>query len=193
MTDVRSSAPSDLIGGIGEIAERSWKWMLGIGIASIVLGILLLVWPGVSVVVAAAFFGAYLLISGAVQLVMGVAAPLQIGARILTLISGALSIVLGVVCFRSGLQSIALLGLWIGIGWIISGIGRLASGGMPGYPSRGWAIFDGVLLLIGGVILLWTPITSLLTLTLVSGWMLIILGVVEIVHAFQLRRATRHA
>jgi len=40
-----------------------WKWTLASGLLAVILGILVLVWPGISILVAATLFGVYLLVS----------------------------------------------------------------------------------------------------------------------------------
>ena len=42
--------------------------------------------------------------------------------RALGLVSGALSILLGLICFRGPAESILLLAIWIGFGWLLRGI-----------------------------------------------------------------------
>ena len=41
-----------------------WKWTLASGVLAVILGICVLVWPGISILVAAILFGVYLLVSG---------------------------------------------------------------------------------------------------------------------------------
>jgi uncharacterized membrane protein HdeD (DUF308 family) len=40
-----------------------WKWTLASGRLAVILGILVLAWPGISILVAATLFAAYLLVS----------------------------------------------------------------------------------------------------------------------------------
>ncbi|WP_425300316.1 ATP-binding cassette domain-containing protein, partial [Nocardia farcinica] len=54
------------------------------------------------------------------RLINGLEKPTA-GMRVLYFLSGVLSIVIGVFCFRDELASILLLGLWIGIGWLVLG------------------------------------------------------------------------
>src|SRR5438270_6758264 len=44
-----------------------WKSTLASGIVSLIVGVLVLAWPGISILVAAVAFGVYLLITGAAQ------------------------------------------------------------------------------------------------------------------------------
>ena len=49
------------------VFRHLWKSMLGLGLVTVALGVVVLVWPGKSVVVAGALFGVYLLASGIAQ------------------------------------------------------------------------------------------------------------------------------
>ena len=46
-----------------------WKSTLVSGMLAVVLGVLVLAWPGITILVAAIFFGAYLLVTGIAQVV----------------------------------------------------------------------------------------------------------------------------
>jgi uncharacterized membrane protein HdeD (DUF308 family) len=56
-------------------------------------------------------------------------------------------------------------------------------------PARGWQIFLGIATLIAGVVVLAYPVSSLGTLTLVVGIWLIVIGVLEIIASFGIRKA----
>ncbi|MFE3260369.1 HdeD family acid-resistance protein [Nocardia sp. NPDC059091] len=113
------------------------------------------------------------------------------GVRVLALLSGALSLILGFLCFRDALESIFLLALWIGIGWLFRGIAQLVSAlSDPAVPARGWQTLFGLIIVAGGIVLIVSPFASITALALVTGWWLIVLGVMEAIHAVQMRRAT---
>ena len=44
-----------------------WKWTLASGVLAVILGVCVLVWPGISILVAASLFGVCLLITGIAQ------------------------------------------------------------------------------------------------------------------------------
>jgi uncharacterized membrane protein HdeD (DUF308 family) len=103
-------------------------------------------------------------------------------------VSGALSILLGLFCFRGALESILLLALWIGIGWLFRGITHaMAAASDPFMPARGWQIFAGVITAIGGVVVLVWPFHSIVVLTAFTGIWLLVMGGIEILTAFQVR------
>jgi uncharacterized membrane protein HdeD (DUF308 family) len=170
-----------------------WKSVLLSGILSLVLGILVLVWPGISILVAAIFFGAYLLVTGITQVFHAFTLHVSAGGRALLFISGAAALVLAVLCFRSIANSILLLAIWIGVGFIFRGVATAASAiSDPDTPGRGWEIFVGVISLIAGIVVLASPFPSLATLTLVVGIWLVVIGVFEIVSSFGIRKASNN-
>ncbi len=59
--------------------------------------------------------------------------------------------------------------------------------GDPRFPGRGWAICFGLLSLIAGFVVLAYPFDSIVTLALVVGVWLIILGIGEIVSGIGMR------
>jgi uncharacterized membrane protein HdeD (DUF308 family) len=182
-------------GPLHRLARGAWQSLLVIGILSVIVGIVVLIWPGPTLVVAGILFGIYLLVSGIFQLVAAFGPHVGPGWRALSLISGILSFILAFFSFRHIGNAIVLLALWIGISWIFRGIAALVAGTeVPaGVPGRGWSIAFGIVLLMGGIVLVVWPIDSISVLTLVTGWWLIVMGVVDLGYAFQVRRAAKSA
>jgi uncharacterized membrane protein HdeD (DUF308 family) len=177
---------------IEQLAKSAWQSMFVSAALSFVLGVMVLAWPGVTVEIAAVIFGIYLLVSGVMQLAFAFGTHVNGSVRVLAFISGALSIVVGLFCFRSPLQSILLLALWIGIGWIFRGITLvIAAVSDHTMPVRGWQIVIGVFNVLAGIVLIDAPFESTVILAILGGASLIALGVVEAMTAFQLRKATK--
>lgn len=156
------------------------------GILSIVLGVLVLFWPEATLDVVAFLFGLFFLISGAVRVVTGIVTPLSGGLRVLNILIGLLLFVVGVVAMRNPLASLAVLGMVIGIAWIIEGIMALTeieSGG-----SRWYAVTYGVISIIAGVVVLFLPVGSLAAFVVFGGIFLVVLGIVEVVRALAFGR-----
>ncbi|MRH90618.1 HdeD family acid-resistance protein [Nocardia sp. SYP-A9097] len=185
-------------GPVHALARSAWQSILVTGILSVVLGILILAWPGKTLLVAGVLFGVYLIVSGFFQLIAAFGTHLSAGMRILAFISAILTLILGFLCFhdwrdKGEATAVLLLAIWIGISWIFRGVSSLIVGiSGDGMPGRGWAIFFGIMLVIGGGWLIAAPFTSLLTLTLVVGWWLIFIGIMEIFSAFQVRRGAKN-
>lgn len=169
-----------------------WKSELVSGILALALGILIWAWPGKSILVAAIIFGVYLLISGIVQVIFAFSLHVSAGGRVLLFISGAASLVLALLCFRDLMNSILLLAIWIGVGFIFRGVATTISAiSDPGLPGRLWHIFIGVISLLAGIVMIASPFASLAVLALVVAIWLIVLGVFEIVSSFGIRNASK--
>ena len=95
---------------------------------------------------------------------------------------------MGFFWFRDKLESILLLALWIGIGWLFRGVTLLAAAlSFDHLPARGWQVLSGVIIVIGGGVLIISPLDSIAILTLVAGCWLIAIGIVDVISAFQVR------
>jgi len=173
------------------LGQQLWKWTLAAGVLTIVLGGIVLAWPGPTLLVASTLFGVYLLLTGFVGLFMAFTLPRSAGMRVLLFISGILSVVLAILSFRhfGDAYAILLLSLWIGIGFIFQGVAAIAAAiGESELPGRGWSIVLGVISVIAGLVVLVWPFDSIVVLVVVAGVWLVILGVVQIIRSFQIRR-----
>ncbi|MFF2654355.1 HdeD family acid-resistance protein [Streptomyces sp. NPDC058045] len=180
-------------GLLGRLAHSAWQAVLFAGVASLILGVLALAWPGATLLAAGILFGIYLLVSGVFQLAAAFGAHVSGGLRVMAFISGALAVVLGLFCFRDAARSVLLLALWIGIGWLFRGITQtIAAASDPAVPARGWQIFLGIVNALAGIVLIVSPVASVAVLVVLTGIWLVVVGAVEIVTAFQIRgRAQR--
>jgi uncharacterized membrane protein HdeD (DUF308 family) len=175
--------------------QHLWKSTLLSGILAIILGVLVLAWPGPTILVAAILLGVYLLITGIAQVIFAFSLHVSAGGRVLLFISGAASLILAVLAFRHFGEGYAvlLLAIWIGVGFIFRGVATtVAAISEPGMPGRGWEIFFGIITTIAGVVVLAYPYDSLAVLTLVVGIWLIVIGVFEVISAFPMRKASKN-
>lgn len=169
-----------------------WKSTLASGVLGVIVGVLLLVWPGISILVAAVLFGAYLLISGFTQVFSAFSRHAADGSRVLLFVSGAASLILAVLAFRHFGDAVLLLAIWIGVGFVFHGVATTVSGiSDRGGSGRVWQIVSGVIAVIAGIVVMAWPLTSLANLALIAGIWLIITGVAEIVASFGIRRASK--
>jgi uncharacterized membrane protein HdeD (DUF308 family) len=162
-------------------------------VLAVILGVCVLVWPGISILVAAILFGLYLLITGIAQVIFAFALDVSAGSRILLFLSGAASLILAVLAFRhfgeDQTTAVLLLAIWIGVGFIFRGTATtVAAISERGLPGRGWLIFYGVISLIAGFVVMAWPFDSIVVLAITTGVWLVIMGVFEIVSAFGIRK-----
>ncbi|GLI28934.1 hypothetical protein ARHIZOSPH14_31760 [Agromyces rhizosphaerae] len=164
---------------------------LGIsGVIALILGVLITFWPKGAVVAITVMLAVYLLIAGLVYLGVGVfSRGLKGGARALDIILGLLFVVAAVLAFANLAATAEFLaifmGVLIGIVWIIEGVVALAQAGDS--TSKGWTIFFGILSIVAGIVLLFSPML-IEVIFIVLGIGLIILGIVQVVRAFTFGR-----
>jgi uncharacterized membrane protein HdeD (DUF308 family) len=173
-----------------------WKSTLVSGILALILGILVLAWPGETLLIAAVLFGLYLLITGIAQVFFAFSLHVSAGGRVLLFISGAASLVLAVLAFRhfgsDPFTAILFLAIWIGVGFIFRGVATAVSAiSDPALPGRAWEIFLGLISLLAGVVMIASPFETIAILALVVGIWLIVIGVFEIVSSFAIRSASK--
>jgi uncharacterized membrane protein HdeD (DUF308 family) len=178
------------------VAQRLWKWKLVAGLLTIVLGAIVLAWPGPSILVASTLFGVYLLLSGLTELFLAFTLPRSAAIRVMLFVSGALSLVLAILSFRhfGDAYAVLLLSLWIGIGFIFQGVTGVAAGvSETDLPGRGWYVVAGIISAIAGLVVLVWPFDSIAVLTLAAGIWLVVIGITQIVQAIQTRKAATAA
>jgi uncharacterized membrane protein HdeD (DUF308 family) len=181
---------------VPRLLPHLWKSTLVSGILALTLGVLTLIWPGKTILIAAILFGIYLLVTGAAQVVFAFGLHVSASGRVLLFISGAASLVLAVLAFRhfgkDPITAILFLAIWIGVGFIFRGVATTISAiSDPTLPGRGWQIFVGVISLLAGIVMIGSPFESLAILTLIVGIWLIVIGAFEIVSSFGIRSASK--
>jgi uncharacterized membrane protein HdeD (DUF308 family) len=185
--------------GYVEIEESSlgsigahWGVLLFLGITSLIVGIIALVWPGKTIIVIAVLVAIWLIVSGIFQIIRGFSRGLSGGMRALLFIGGGLSLILGILAISSVFQAVEILAIFIGIAFLFRGFASLFMAGEQ-KQGRGWNIFGGIVMLIGGLVILVYPGISLVTLAWVAGIWLIVGGIFEIIAAFRLRSVHKAA
>nr|WP_242620838.1 DUF308 domain-containing protein [Streptomyces sp. BK239] len=175
------------------VLGRSWLWILGSAIATLVPGVIVLVWPEGTLHVLAVLIGLYLLAAGVFRFV-GAFARDDHGERLPGLLLAVLYVLGGVLCLRNPLQTIAALSLIVGAVWLVSGIVTLFTAvAAKNLPHRGIVIAAAALAVVAGVVVLALPTESARALTRLLGLWLVLLGLVEVVIAFAWRAAVRRS
>jgi uncharacterized membrane protein HdeD (DUF308 family) len=172
---------------------HTWHWLLAFGLVTLAAGIIALAWPRETLLVIAVIFGIQLVIIGIVEFVLALRAPVASGGmRVLYAILGLLSLIVGVWAIRHAGLTVLVLAVLLGIYWIVRGAIEIFTAlSEPLLPNRGWVGFLGALSVAAGIIVVAIPGISVLTLAVVLGIWLVILGIGQLLAAFRLRSAAR--
>jgi len=168
-------------------AVNGIRTALGVGgVLALIVGILILVWPGKTAMVVTAIIAIYAIAAGLVYAGLGIFSKEKGGwSRVGHIALGVLFIIAGIVAFLNLGATTAWLsifiGILVGIMWIVEGIVSLSTLGDA--SSKGWTIFFAILSLIAGVVLLFSPF-YIVALWWLLGIALIVLGIINIVRAF---------
>lgn len=178
MTTV-ASAPAPVVGGI--------RTALAVGGAlALIVGVLILVWPGKTAMVVTAIIAVYAIVAGLVYACLGIFSNARSGwSRVGHIVLGLLFIAAGVVAFMNLSQATSwlavFLGVLVGIMWVVEGITALSTLGDA--ASKGWSIFFAILSIIAGFMVMFSPMWGIAILWWLLGISFIVLGVVNVVRA----------
>lgn len=169
----------------------SWLSGLVLGLLTLILGIVVSFHPGGSLNVVAVLVGIMMLMSGLFHLVRVFDARQT--HRVWAGITGLLFVVIGIILIRHLHLTLAVIGLVIGVTWVVQGLTAFIGGISGGVrEGRAWWIVFGAVSLIAGIVVVASPVSSLNVLAVLLGIWFIILGCFEVVGGFLLRR-TIHA
>ena len=168
----------------------SWQTALVLGALTLILGFVVTLNPSGSVNVVAVLLGILMILSGIFHLirVFDLAEP----HRVWLGITGLLFVVIGVILIRHLHLTRSVIGLIIGITWIVQGLAALIGGISGGVrEGRAWWIFFGAASLIAGIAVAAAPASSLDVLALLLGIWFMVMGAFEITGGLLLRHAVR--
>jgi uncharacterized membrane protein HdeD (DUF308 family) len=164
------------------IRGQSRGLRIAFGVVTTIAGVLILAWPGSTLVVVAVLLGLQLIVGGVFRAVTAFTFEAEsVAARILFLLLGVLLVILGVLCLRSPLQTIAVLALLFGLSCIVSGALELFHGFTGG---GGWAIASGLVSILAGIVVLSYPVSSVATMIWLFGIALLVIGLTAVIGAF---------
>jgi uncharacterized membrane protein HdeD (DUF308 family) len=170
--------------------ERSWQPTLILGALTLILGLVVSFHPTGSLNAVAILLGILMILSGIFHLIR-VFEPGEMH-RVWLGIAGLMFIVVGVVLIRHLHLTRAVIGLIIGITWIVQGLAALIGGiASDVREGRAWWITFGLVSLVAGIVVATAPASSLNVLAVLLGIWFIIMGIFEIIGALLLRRTLR--
>jgi uncharacterized membrane protein HdeD (DUF308 family) len=165
-----------------------WGLVVGYGVVTIVIGLILAFWPGETLVVLAVILSIQLMINGIFSLINAFAAhTVDGGVRALLGLVGALSIIVALLCLRAPMQTVLVIGLLLGAWLVISGLIDVFTALLTDSGERGWRIIMGIVSVAAGAFLLVNPELSLGALVVVVAVWLFGYGAIAVVAGLRLR------
>ncbi|MFT4229615.1 MAG: DUF308 domain-containing protein [Microbacterium sp.] len=163
------------------------------GVIALIVGILILAWPGKTAAVVAAVIAIYAIAGGLVYAAVGIFSRSVGGwARVGHVFLGVVFIAAGVAAFINLTATTVWLALFLGIlvgtMWVVEGVVALIARGAS--TSKGWSVFFALVSIVAGVTLLFSPLWGALVLWWLLGISLVVLGLLQLVRAFTWKAAT---
>ena len=165
---------------------RSLWWLFVVfGLLTIAAGIILIAWPGPSLVTIAVIIGIFLLVDGVIDVILSIAGKGE--GRGLVAVLGVLSIIAGLIMVKHPFSALAVLVIIIGIWFIVAGVVRFISA-FTDDEGRGTSVVVGILDVLAGIVVLAWPDLSLKTLAVLAGIVFVIRGVAFVWGGLQVRK-----
>lgn len=177
-----------------ETLARNW-WAVAVrGAAALIFGVMALVWPGITVLVLVALFGAYALVDGALALGTASFGRARSGAsRAWLAVEGLAGLGIGILTFVwPGVTTLVLL--WLIAAWAVAtGVFEVVAAIRLRRELRGeWMLaLSGMISVLFGILLMVWPAAGALAVTVLIGLYAIVFGVVLLALSFRLRRHGR--
>src|SRR6266540_7481444 len=170
--------------------RRSWGFVLALGIACVVAGVLTLVWPGVTILALVIVLGVFLLFAGASELGWSFAERHHKGWGLL-LFRGIVDVIAGVVVLAWPAATALVLALILAAWLLLYAAMTLwfAYQHRGERPHTGHFVAKGVTAVVAAAITVAWPGVTILVIALVIGIALVLKGVILTRLAFVLRRA----
>ena len=169
-------------GAAGFVRRLGWFGVV-LGVCLLIVGILILLRPGASLLLLAILVGIQLLFVGVVRVISAITGKGASGVwRTMVIIAGTGTGVVGIICLLRPEDSLAVLAILAGIGWMIDGVATVLSAFLAPKERRSRAsqtIF-GLCSLAAGIIVIVWPERSLVVMTQLVGVILVVLGVLAI-------------
>jgi uncharacterized membrane protein HdeD (DUF308 family) len=161
-----------------------WWLTAGIGLLSIIAGIVVLIKPGGSLKTIAVITGVFILIDGIFALLAALSH--STASRGLAALIGALDLVVGVFLIRDPVRGVLVIALFVGIWLIATGALRFVLA-FEFQGDRVWRLLVAAVEMIAGIAIVVWPKVGLATLALLIGLSLIVNGISFTALGFALR------
>lgn len=179
------------------IGKDLWWAVLIRGIFAVIFGIVALAWPAVTVWALVIVFGAYAIVDGLSAIYRAISARKVESGWVWWLLGGLVSLGAGIVAFVwpeiTALAAVFVIGIWAIMGGLLEIAGSIRLRKLDGAAHSGMLLFAGILELVFGLVLVFFPISGILSIVWLIGVFALVFGVLLVVSAFQVRSVAKKA
>lgn len=170
-----------------ETPRQYWLLILFRGIIAILFGIMALISSALTLLFLVYLFGAYVLIDGITAIIVSLQERKTTGAWWIVFLIGIVGIVVGVLSFIHP-GNVALVIFYLVAAWlIIAGFFSIISALLRATGVEWLAIIGGILSVIIGIIFLFHPTSSILSIVWLLGLFALVYGIFQVIKAFQVK------
>jgi uncharacterized membrane protein HdeD (DUF308 family) len=172
-----------------EDLKKAWWLLLVSGIVSVIVGGLLIFWPGATITVVTAIVGFLMIVTGLVRFFVAVFDS-HAEDRWLMVFAGIIGIVLGVVVMKNPEGTIKVIALIVAVFWLIAGLVDFFRGlTNSSLPDRTIRIVFGLTSALFGIVILVWPAITIGVFAILAGIYSVFFGVLEIIASFQIKNS----
>jgi uncharacterized membrane protein HdeD (DUF308 family) len=173
--------------------RASWWWLFLLGVLLTVCGTIAIIFPVLTSVAAITVLAVVLMVGGVATIVGAFWAGKWSGVLVQLLV-GILYVVAGFVVSERTLPSLVMLTLFLAVSFIVMGMFRALAALMIRFPQWGWALLNGVITLLAGVVIYrQLPLDALWVIGLLVGLEMLFNGWTWIMLACALHRLPEEA
>lgn len=191
------TSPSVPFLSLSDAAKQVWWHPVVRGIIAVVLGIVVMANPSASVLFLVRVVGIFVIIDGIVGIIDGFRLrSVPDGGSGWRLTVGAFGVLGGAVLLFWPGATVSILTIIIGIWAVVAGVlATIAAVSLRSIPGSGWGwgLFWGLVTLVFGLVLMFSPDASVAALAWIIGLYAVLSGVILVIAGFVLRSLGRRA
>jgi uncharacterized membrane protein HdeD (DUF308 family) len=174
---------------LSNISRRWWVLLLR-GILAIALGIVAMVWPGITLVALVYVFGTFSLIDGVLALVIGFRGESDGTVWWTMVVLGLIAIAAGIIAFVYPITALVALLAIVAAAAILRGVLEIvAAVRLRKEIDDEWVLgLSGVLSILFGALILYRPDAGLIAMALLIGAYMLAIGVLAVALSLRLRK-----
>lgn len=174
---------------IAAAVRHHWWLFLLRGLAALVFGVLVLMWPGATVVALTAFIAAYALVDGIVAVASAVRMRPIFDRWWILLLQGLISIAFGVLAFMNPALSLLYVVICVALWMVLASVALFALGSAHkamGGSALGATVAAVACLVLAVLAVVYPGLTVASVIALIA-WFALVIGIVNLSVAFRVR------